>query len=105
MSVLLPAPFSPQSATTLPASAENDTSRRARTPPKLLEICRISSRTAPAAPAGSEGCGPWFMSGSVRQRHGVMNLPGDLDETDRRVEMPADRILFERLDLGHGHAG
>ena len=34
-----------------------------------------------------------------------MNLPGDFDETDRRIEMPADRVLLEGLDLGDRHAG
>ena len=46
ISVLLPAPFSPQIAWTSPATAVNDTSRSARTPPKLLAMCRISSRGA-----------------------------------------------------------
>ena len=34
-----------------------------------------------------------------------MDLPGDLDEPDRRVQVPADRVLLEGLDLGHRHAG
>ena len=36
MSVLLPAPFSPQRATTSPARAENDTSRQRAHAPKAL---------------------------------------------------------------------
>src|SRR5262249_4423026 len=112
ISVLLPAPFSPQRAWTSPACATNDTSRSARTPPKLLAICRISSRggssAAPTpvpapAPLPSAGVEPWLMRGMIQQGHGVVDLPGDLDEPDRGIEMPADRVLLEGLDLGHGH--
>ncbi len=53
ISVLLPAPFSPQIECTSPAGATSDTSRNARTPPKFLVMCRISSRgEGPSAAAG-----------------------------------------------------
>src|SRR5438132_879363 len=108
ISVLLPAPFSPQRAWTSPAAATSDTSRSARTPPKVLAMCRISNRDGSAAatvPSGpSAGVEPWLMGGSVRQGHGVVDLSGDLDEPDRWVQMPADRVLLESLDLGHSHA-
>src|SRR5437868_6850291 len=109
--VLLPAPFSPQRAWTSPAVAMSDTSRSARTPPKFLPMCRISSRGGSATSAAaratrsrSAGLGPWLMGGAIRQWHGVMDLPGDLDEPDRGIKVLADRVLLQRLDLGHGHA-
>ena len=67
MSVLLPAPFSPQMAWTSPAAAVSDTSRSARTPPKLLAMCRISSRGPAAAGAKSWGPWGWFMGKSIHQ--------------------------------------
>ena len=45
MSVLLPAPFSPISASTSPARAVSDTSLNAVTPAKRLPMPRISSRS------------------------------------------------------------
>ena len=52
MSVLLPAPFSPISASTSPPRAKSDTSRNAVTPAKRLPMPRISRRGAAVA-AGS----------------------------------------------------
>src|SRR3954464_3066101 len=50
MSVLLPAPFSPISASTSPAANSNETSLSATTPGKRLVIPRIVSRCAAASP-------------------------------------------------------
>src|SRR5579883_1530295 len=106
--VLFPAPFSPQTACTSPAGAASDTSRSARTPPKFLAMCRISSRgdsaVAGAPLSRSARFGSGLMGGSIRQGHGIVDLPRDLDEPDRRVEVPADRVLLEGLDLGDGHS-
>src|SRR6478609_1438681 len=98
MSVLLPAPFSPHRATTSPGPAEIETSLSARTPPKLFEMCRISSRGGRAAPMSA-----WFRSGAmgglIQDRHRVVNLAGDFDKADRWIQMPPDHVLFEGLDL------
>ena len=32
-----------------------------------------------------------------------MDLPGDLEEPERGVQVAADRVLLEGLDLGDGH--
>src|SRR4051812_12793429 len=50
INVLLPAPFSPISASTSPAFDSNDTSLSATTPGKRLVIPRIVSRCAAASP-------------------------------------------------------
>ncbi len=34
-----------------------------------------------------------------------MYLAGNLDEADRWVQVPSDRVLLESFDLGHGHSG
>ena len=36
------------------------------------------------------------MSGSIRQGHGVVDLPGDFDEPDRGLQVPADRVSHAR---------
>ena len=56
--MLLPAPFSPMSASTSPARAVSETSRSAVTPAKRLPIPRISSN-------GVEAPAPLEDSGSV----------------------------------------
>src|SRR5262249_11552413 len=100
---------SPQIAWTSPAGAISETSRSAWTPPKFLAMWRISSRCgstwrlAIGVSAFSAGLGPWLMGRLIRQGHRVMDLPGDLDEPDRRVQVPADRVLLEGLDLRHRH--
>src|SRR3974377_150186 len=33
----------------------------------------------------------------------VGDVTSDLAKADGRIEVPADRVLFQRLDLGHGH--
>src|ERR1700678_3928935 len=85
ISVLLPAPFSPQMECTSPAGATSETSRNARTPPKLLEMWSISRPAAPAPvppfpPSASTGLVPWLMGGLFRQGHRVVDLPRDFDE-------------------------
>ena len=63
MSVLLPAPFSPQSAWTSPFSRSNDTRSSARTPGNSLVISTSSSSgighvyTPSAAPGAVTGAG------------------------------------------------
>src|SRR5947209_1627071 len=92
MSVLLPAPFSPQSACTSLACASKLTSRSACTPPKLLETFRIRTR-------GSLIAHPVPRAEVDR----VVDLPRDLAEPHRGVEVPADRVLLQGLDPGDRH--
>src|SRR5262245_26987018 len=82
MSVLLPAPFSPQTAWTSPALAVNDRSNSARTPPNFLEMFRISSRGSEAGERRSMRFGEGLMDGPVRQRQGIVNSAGDFDKPD-----------------------
>jgi hypothetical protein len=44
------------------------------------------------------------MSGSIQERHGVVDLTGDFDEPDGGVQVLADRVLLEGFDFGDGHS-
>src|SRR3954471_14742309 len=58
MSVLLPAPFSPMTATTSPGRSASDTPRSAFTPGKVLTRLRASSSGGDPAPPVGPPAGP-----------------------------------------------
>ena len=96
----------------LAAEGEDLARARARMTRPAARARRRSSWRCAASRAGSARAAPasarfgsWPMGGSIQKRHRVVNLPGDFDETDRRIEMPADRVLLEGLDLGDRHSG
>ena len=77
-------------------AAVNDTSRSARTPPKLLEMCRISSRLVCGGVTVSECILRLVMSRSIDRRHGVMKRPGNLDEPGGAIQGPDERVTHAR---------
>ena len=95
MSVLLPAPFSPQMAWTSPARGDQATRPGApRTPPKLLAMCRISSRGPVAAGAKSSGPWGWLMGKSIHQ--------GMAASIGRETNLFQRTILLRRRIVEHG---
>src|SRR5688500_9404799 len=99
MSVVLPAPLSPASATTSPARSDIDRSLRACTAPKLLDRCR-TSRSGTSRPMlmsfilAPSGKGPL---GLVDQ-HRDDDDHADRDELPERLHVHEDEAILDHRD-------
>src|SRR5262245_36782027 len=111
ISVLLPAPFSPNTAWIEPRPRTSETSRSARVRPKLLLTARTTSR-APASPGRARGVSGTAMSEAMsgaepfRQirlhellDRRLLQVLG-VDELGARIRARPDRLAPQPIDHG-----